>query len=425
MMIESKGSHLPLSEGQTDPRRLMLVLIANGLLRVANSASGALIGFYLARLAISGRGVDAALLGVLGLVVNLAELSAAVPFGLLADRFSPRLLLVGSGLLGAVATQLFGMSGVVAIFLLSRTMEGIAAGASGPLLLAHFSDITQDAPLLRGRVMGVFELSVLAGLALGSLVGGVLWDSVHTLAFSLLAVAYLVVAGLFYLGVKPEAKGHIQPANVLGGFRRALLDPALRQLAPAWLAINAVIGLWLTHVGYQLSGPKVVGQFLVGNFSASQVGIILLGYAIVFGIGVTGWGFILGRVPRMIALRINLIAMFLVCVCLYLLNTSATWTAGARIGLLVITSLTIMIESGFTPAALILLADIAGKKDGRGAAMGIYTLLLGLGNALGAALGGLFARDMAFNGLIFGTLGLASVAFFSLIWIPQEQSRMH
>ena len=96
MMIEPKESHLPLSEGQTDPRWLMLVLIANGMLRVANSASGALIGFYLARLAISGRGVDAALLGVLGLVVNLAELSAAVPFGLLADRFSPRLLLVGS-----------------------------------------------------------------------------------------------------------------------------------------------------------------------------------------------------------------------------------------------------------------------------------------------------------------------------------------
>ena len=169
MMIESKGSHLPLSEGQTDPRRLMLVLIANGLLRVANSASGALIGFYLARLAISGRGVDAGLLGVLGLVVNLAELGGAIPFGLLADRFSPRLLLVGSGLLGAAATQLFGMSGVVAIFLLSRTMEGISAGASGPPLLAHLADITQDAPLLRGRVMGVFELSVLAGLALGGL----------------------------------------------------------------------------------------------------------------------------------------------------------------------------------------------------------------------------------------------------------------
>ena len=190
-------------ESQLDSRRLTLVLTANGLLRVANSASGALIGFYLAHLAVAGRGVDAALLGALGLVVNLAELSGAVPFGVLADRFSPRLLLVGSGLLGAAATQLFGMSGVVAMFFISRAMEGISAAASSSPLLAHLADITQNAPLLRGRVMGFFELSFLAGLALGGLVGGVLWDSAHTLAFSLLAVVYLAVAGLFYFGVKP------------------------------------------------------------------------------------------------------------------------------------------------------------------------------------------------------------------------------
>ena len=199
------------------------------------------------------------------------------------------------------------------------------------------------------------------------------------------------------------------------------MDPALRRLAPAWLAMNAIIGLWLTHVGFQLSGPKMVGQFLVGNFSASQVGLILLGYAIIFGVGVTGWGFILGRLSRVVTLRINLVAMILVCVWLYLLNGSAAWTAGERIGLMVITGLTIMVESGFTPAALTLLADVTGSSDGRGAAMGVYTLLLGLGNALGAVVGGLLANQLAFNGLIIGTLGLALFALFSLIWIPQDQ----
>ncbi len=410
-----------LHESHLDSSRLTLVLIANGLLRVANSASGALVGFYLAQLAISGQGVDAALLGTLGLVVNLAELSGAVPIGILADRFSPRLLLVGAGLLGAAATQLFGMSGVVTIFFLSRALEGVSAAASSPPLLAHFADITQDAPLLRGRVMGFFELSLLAGLALGGLVGGVLWDLAHTLAFSLLAAVYLVVAGLFYFGIKPAADRLTHPVNVLGGLRNALLDPALRRLAPAWLAMNAIIGLWLTHVGFQLSGPRVVGQFLVGNFSASQVGLILLGYAIVFGVGVIGWGFILGRMPRIAVLRINLAAMFFVCVWLYLLNESAAWTSGVRIVLIVAAGLSVMIESGFTPAALTLLADVAGKNEGRGAAMGIYTLLLGLGNAIGAGLGGVLASALAFNGLIFGTVGLAVVALAALLWIPREQ----
>lgn len=46
-----------------DARRLIAVLIANGLLRVANSAGGALAGFYLAHLARQGKPVDATILG--------------------------------------------------------------------------------------------------------------------------------------------------------------------------------------------------------------------------------------------------------------------------------------------------------------------------------------------------------------------------
>jgi hypothetical protein len=44
-----------------------------------------------------------------------------------------------------------------------------------------------------------------------------------------------------------------------------------------------------------------------------------------------------------------------------------------------------MVESGFTPAALSLLAGVVGAATGRGAAMGIYSFLLSLG-ALGGSL---------------------------------------
>ena len=65
--------------------RLLAVLIANGLLRIASSAGGALIGFYLAALARAGRPFDAGLVGALGVVVNVAEVAGALPVGLLAD----------------------------------------------------------------------------------------------------------------------------------------------------------------------------------------------------------------------------------------------------------------------------------------------------------------------------------------------------
>jgi MFS family permease len=401
------------------PRRIMVVLIANGLLRVANSAGGALVGFYLAHLAAQGKAVDAALVGMLGAVTSGAELTGALPLGMFTDRFSPRKLLVLGALLGAVATQLFGITGIVAIFFLSRAIEGLAAAASGPPLLAHLADITHRTPAVRGRVMGFFELSLLAGLALGGLVGGTLWDTVHTLAFSLLALVYLVVAILFYWGAQTPALA-VEFTHPLAGLRRALTDPLLRRLAPAWLAMNAIVGLWLTHIGFQLSGPKVAGQFLVGRFSASQVGWILLGYACVFAVGVTAWGLAPAYVPRVRALRIALVAMFSVCLWLYLLNAAEAWTVQAQLTVLALAALSVMVESGFTPAALTYLADVAEQGEGRGAAMGIYTLLLGLGNVLGAGFGGILARGLAFNGLIVGTVGLAVVAMVALMLLPNK-----
>ena len=70
-----------------------------------------------------------------------------------------------------------------------------------------------------------------------------------------------------------------------------------------------------------------------------------------------------------------------------------------------------MVESGFTPAALVLLADVVGGMAGRGAAMGIYSALLGVGTLLGALLGKLWGARFGVDGLILGisTLGVAAL----------------
>jgi MFS family permease len=419
-MVSEGASHndAGVTARRADRRRLTAVLIGNGVLRVANAAGGALIGFYLAHLAAQGYGLDAALVGALGVIINTAELAAALPLGVLADHVAPRVLLVAGALLGAVATQLFGISGLVAIFFVSRALEGIASATSGAPLLAYLSDVTQKQPALRGRMMSFYELALLAGLALGGLVGGVLWDTVKTISFSLLALVYLGVAGLFAWGMSHSTPRNTSSARALAGLHQALSDPLLRRLAPAWLAMNAIVGLWLTHITFQLSGSRVAGQYLAGRFSASEVGVILLGYALVFGVGVTAWGFALAHMARVRALRINLAAMLGACLCLSALNTSEGWPAWLRWVVVALTAGAIMVESGFTPTALAYLADVAGQREGRGAAMGTYTVLLAIGTALGAGLGGLLARGFAFNGLIVGTVGLALLAMAALVLLP-------
>jgi MFS family permease len=410
----------PAVTTKLDFPRLSAAILANGLLRIASSTEGFLIGFYLAYLALHGRPVDAALLGALGVVINATELLSAIPIGILTDRIPIRAVLVGGALLGAIASQLFAFTGLIFIFYISRALEGISNASSSPPLLVHLTDITQHDPTTRGRVMSFFQVSLLTGIALGGLVAGVLWTTMQVYAFSVLAGIYLLVAVLFYWGVRPhkaspetkespDLQTHTHP-HALSGFIQALSDPLVRRLAPAWVAMNAIVGLWLTHVSFQLSGLPITGQYLTGRYTPRQVGIILLAYAVTFALGVSLWGLVLARMDRLRALRISLFAMFFVCLWLFLLNRPFIWTGRLHMLVLPLAGLSVIVGSGFTPAALSYLADVVAKKEGRGSAMGLYTFLFGLGNLLGAALGGLLARRYAFNGLVLGTVMLAAVA---------------
>src|SRR5689334_19645078 len=90
--------------------RLLLVLLGNALLRIANFAGGTVVGLYLANLATRNSTINAELPGRLDTVTSIAELLGAIPMGVLSDAFAPRALMITGGILGAIATQIFGMS---------------------------------------------------------------------------------------------------------------------------------------------------------------------------------------------------------------------------------------------------------------------------------------------------------------------------
>jgi MFS family permease len=319
--------------------------------------------------------------------------------------------MTAGALLGAIATQLFGISGTAGIFFLSRTMEGLGAAAGTPSILAHLTDVTDGNPPLRARVMSYFELSLLAGLALGGLLAGEAWRIFGARAFGVVAVAYLFAGALLYFGAT-ESRGY-GAENALAGFIRALREPSLRKLAPIWLCVNSIVGLWLgPTLSFVLTQRSSSSQYLAGLFTDApyQVGLVLFGYSVVFGTGVTVWSVVLPRMKIEIALRIALIAMIGACLGLFLFNHSQTEGAAARWLIGTATCLCIMVESGFTPAALSLLAGAVGATAGRGAAMGIYSVLLSLGAIVGSLLAGWLASMFSVDGLIYGTLAMAVIA---------------
>lgn len=408
--------------------RLTAVLLGNGLLRLANVGGLALVSFYLAHLLREDPRYHAGLLANLTAVSSIAELLGAVPFGMLADRISPRILLIASAILGAAATQLFGISGIISIFFVSRALEGLSAAAVTPAILAHLSDVTADKKLIRGRVMGLFELSIFAGAALSSVLGSQLWDRFFTLSFSLLALVYGIVAILFYWGAV-DIHTKVQPAqfeNPFLGLKTVWANSRLRRLAPAWLAANAVLALWVTFAINLMVSPPVPDQYLVGRFTPSQAGNIAFIFAVTFGLGIVIWGEILKKMARLRAMYFGLAGMFGTASCFYLINNSMEWSSHWRIFTIIGFVAFLMIQAGFAPAALAYLVDVAGQTEGRGTAMGIYTVLLALGYILASAIGSLLIPVYHFNGLVLATLLLGVVCLLALVFLArQEHSEAH
>ena len=403
------------------PSRLAQVLASHALLRIASGANAILIGLYLAHLGDSGGSSDVRIVGALSAVSFAAELLASIPMGLASDWLHPRWLMTGGAVTGAFATVLFPLTRSTPVFLLSRALEGLAAAAVVPALLAYLTANTQHNSGLRARVMSYFELSLLAGLAFGGVAASQFFRWLHTGAFAVVAVMYLACAALLFAGTRHGAHAHLE--NVFAGLRTAWRLPTLRHLAPVWLCVNCIVGLWLGPTfPFLLTRRSASGQFLAGIFAgqSAKIGTLLLGYSIVFGLGVTAWSFVLPRIRVRRAMTITLGAMLPVCVGLFLFNhtppeaNTLRWIIGA------VTALGIMVESGFTPAALAWLAGTLPPQAGRGAAMGIYSVLLSLGAILGSLLAGLLGQRYAVDGLLYGTVLVAVAALLLLHWVPHR-----
>ena len=397
--------------------------MAHALLRIAGGTSGILIGLYLASLSNGGASIGAGIAGSLGAVSFAAEFLAAVPMGIAADALQPRWLMSGGAVLGALAVQLFALTGSTGVFFVSRTLEGVGAAAIVPALLAHLADETEERPALRVRVMSYFELTLLAGLALGGIFASQLFRALRSEAFTVVAVMYVACAGILFVSVGRSHIRHL--ASPLANLQEIFRLPSLRQLAPVWVCVNAIVGLWLgPTLPFLLTQHATSSQFLAGIFAANpaRVGWLLLAYAIVFGTGIMLWSIVLPRMQLRDAMRVTLGAILPACATIYALNHSAhlpaavRWIAGAVLALVV------MAESGFTPAALAWLAQTLPLQSGRAAAMGVYSVLLSIGAIIGSVLAGLLGQRAAIDGLLAGTVLMTLTALIFLHRTPNRTS---
>ncbi len=423
------------------------LLWVNAFIRVAAAGSGQLFAYLLAERVGARIGSGAMWVGVIGGAFFFTEIVGAPLAGRVADKVGQRSVMrwgplfgvasalvavfaalgpIGGAALEATGRALPGM-GITAVGLpelwllgsvlfLARLAEGASAAATVPTTLVLLARGTEGDVERRARMMGAFEATSLVGMIAGYVLVGVGWAALGAWAFlalpPLYAAAWLLIPGGSEPGVYDAAAPYEEPARPRpSGVRETLGKLAARPGAVgfgvAWLAVNAVAGLWIQQAPFLLSLPeRSADQALVGGFSGTEVAAVFAvwGAALLVGIGV--WSTLAAAWPRRRLMTWALAGMMGVTLCLTLVNH------GASPLFLFLAVALVAVEAAFAPAAFAHLADLSEPLDeSRGLVLGLYALALAGGQLLGNVLGAPFAAWWRMDGVLALTAILAVVAW--------------
>ena len=412
------------------------VLVGTFTLRFSTGLTGAMLLYYLAILpSFGGVGVSGSVAGVMTAAYFAAELVLSPAFGVLADRVGAHRVMQVGPLLGAAAVIVTWATTDLLLLGGTRVVEGMAAAASIPSILGYIALATSGHIVLRGRTVARFEAATIAGLGVGAVAAGPLFQALGREAFLVNAVIYAGSFLTYRYGVQPVAadpaaiaaaaeqpldSAELRPARFdVARYRELLSTRAVWLLAPTWIALNAIIGAWTTQSVFQLvrADPEARfgDQLLMGGFEPSQVSVGLGVALAIFFAGIFVWGNLFRRYRRTTIMALGIAGGLVMIGAFFGINHSGEWHVLARIGLVALSMAGLFVLAGATPAALGMLADISETHPAdRGAIMGLYSVFLGLGQIIGSVVSGGAADWLGIDGLLFASFGLLGVALLPL-----------
>jgi MFS family permease len=363
-----------------------------------------------------------------------SELIGALFFGAWSDRYGRKLFIIFGPLFGAIAVQITALTTIIWLLVVTRLLEGLSTASNAPATLGYIAEVSSDSPKFRTRAVGFFEIATIGGMAGGFSLGGWLWRSFGSPAtiagvtftspaFALNALVYLLSLAILWFGLheyhdkpKPE-KQVVSPGETLKHYWEIVSHPRVANFAPAWIAINGVLGIWINLTARILTDKsQFPGQALAGAYNSLEAGNIRAAYAVFFILGILGWSLFFGGMKKVTAMLIGVGGLFASCLILFLINHEPSLSSPLVLPLAVLLVVTIMIQSGFTPSALAHLADITETfAHDRGAIMGLYSVFLGLGQFIGSSIGGPFVDWLGADGMVLSTALLGAVAGILLL----------
>ena len=418
-------------------RSLISVIMGTLVLRLSSHVMGLMLGFYLAEIDRNYYPISYTERGFIIAAFFIPELLGSPILGAMSDRHGRKLFILLGPILGAVAVQITSLTTALWLLVFTRLLEGLSTASSVPSTLGFITEATVGRPKLRARVMGLFEITLVGGIAVGSSVAGYLWSFAGqprrllgvdfiSPAFALNAVIYMISLGIFWVGineVKSRARQHAGGGESWKRFATVLRAPQVWRFVPAWLGINSIIGAWLnTANGLLIGKDNFVGQLLPGNLSEKEFGngFALLG--IIFAAGVLAWSFYIRSYRRTSIMLLATGGLFVTLATVYALNHMNSFDSPVHYPLFGLLLVSIFILSAFTPAALIYLADVTeSKTEDRGSIMGLYSVFLGVGQLIGTTSGGKFATWAGIDGLLLLSAIFGVITAFTLFVLRKQE----
>jgi len=404
-------------------RSLWAVIVGTLTLRFSTGLTGAMLVYYLHDLPrYGGARVDAIVLGVFTASFFAAELVLSPLFGTLADRVGYHRVMELGPAFGAVAVILTGITTSLPLLGATRWLEGASTAASVPAILGFVAIATAGDEGLRGRAVARFEAATLAGIGGGIVVAGIAWTALGSAAFFANAVIYGISWCIYRFGIDDprvdRLASHREQRTTLARYVGILRGAHVWLLAPTWIAVNAVIGLWTAQSIFQLirdPAPEHAGQLLMRGFSPLAVSAGLAVGLLIFFAGLVYWGNRFRRLRRTTIIGYGIAGGAVLATSALALNHGAGLPAPVLAALVVPIVGGLFVLAGATPAALGLLADMSEPYPAdRGAIMGLYSVFLAVGQITGSLVGGLAADARGIDGLLLATLALLVVAVLPL-----------
>ncbi|MBM3897881.1 MAG: MFS transporter [Thaumarchaeota archaeon] len=344
--------------------------------------------------------------GVVIALYPILEAGSALPVGRYLDRAGRRKPFLMGLFLMAALTVAIGLTFDITLIAIAHTLMGLAAATTTIGSLTMITDLTRKSN--RGGGMGLFDFANIAGYAAGALLAGrfeVQFQDDPGYSFLAIGVLMLVAAivSLIFLKEPEHPKSEERsPLNPLRNF-----DSETKALLPMWLGITTIVGL-----AFFL--PKIFprGELL----GSSNLGLLAAAGLVTLGVAATGFGRLSDKIGREKVIVIGVIGQLGLLISLAL--TYPNW-----FGNMALLGIFIFLTSALVPSVLAAVGDrIRGEM--RGSALGLYSMMLGVGLAVGNIAGGYVGEVAGVRELFLVGFGIFAVSVMVSALIAYRAKRV-